>query len=548
VTRREAIGVLAAAGAVSAAVPAIDTALVRRHDETVERYLGQQITDPGNPGCGSFPDEYGLFYTGTSSGILDAFTSAFVLPSSKFHKSALLFERIRLAARYLLDAQNAEGNVELVVTNFNSPPDTGFVTQVVAATARNARTYGAPEIFGLLEPFLRKAEGALQRGGVHTPNHRWVMSAALAQLNELFPSAASVRRIDQWLAEGIDIDADGQFTERSSLVYNPITDRALTLLALKLRRPELLVPVRRNLDAMLWLLHPGFEVVTEISRRQDLNQVGTMAAYCFPLAHLARIDGNGRYATLANHFAPQAASVSDLLAFPELAQPAPAEQPVPDDYVKRFTGIGVTRIRRGLTSATLLDERSRVFTLRRGTAVINAVRFASAFFGKAQFVPGRWRPDGTGYTASQSLEGPYYQPLDPPRRVGTEEWEETRKQRPRSEVCRLEQSATVTEIADGFRVRLKSHGTKGVPVAVEINLREGGKIEGCSPAPHVDNGWLLAGGYATYKLGGDAIRFGPGAAPHRYTQVRGAEAKLPGPSVYVTGFTPFDHTLEFRWI
>ncbi|HEV8148263.1 MAG TPA: hypothetical protein VGP79_17860 [Bryobacteraceae bacterium] len=549
-TRREAIGTLAvvtAATPAAGAVPSIDRALIQRHDQTVERYLAQQITDPASPGCGNFPNQFGLYYTGTASGIIDAFTSALLLPASKFHNSGVVMERIRLAIRYLLAAQNAEGNVELVETNFNSPPDTGFVTQVVAATAKNARTYGAPEIFTLLEPFLRKAAPALERGGVHTPNHRWVMSAAMAQLHELFPSPGLVRRIDQWLAEGIDIDADGQFTERSALVYNSITDRALVLLALKLRRPELLEPVRRNLDAMLYLLHPGYEVVSEISRRQDANQRGTMASYWFPLAHLARIDQNGRYATLANHFASQAASISDLLAFPELAQPGPVEQPVPDDYEKRFDSVGLTRIRHGLTSATLLDQRSRAFSLHRGAAVIHAVRFASAFFGKAQFIPGVWRKDGAGYVATQSIEGPYFQPFDPPRKIGTEDWEETRRLRKQSEVCRLTQSATVTETRNGFRLRIRSEGTRGVPVAVEINLREGGILEGCSPAPQVLDGWILDRGEATYRLGGNAVRFGPGVAPHRYTQIRGAEPKLPGPSVYLTGFTPFDHTIGFEW-
>jgi hypothetical protein len=28
--------------------------------------------------------------------------------------------------------------------------------------------------------------------------------------------------------------------------------------------------------------------------------------------------------------------------------------------------------------------------------------------------------------------------------------------------------------------------------------------------------------------------------------VRGAQPKMPGASVYVTGFTPFDHTLDFE--
>jgi len=296
---------------------------------------------------------------------------------------------------------------------------------------------------------------------------------------------------------------------------------------------------------MLWLMHANGEVVTEISRRQDLNQRGTMAPYWFALAHMARLDGNGMYAALANRYAGQTASLSDLLAWPELAAKGPAETALPDDYEKVFPSIGVTRIRRGLTSATLFDARSRAIQLRRGGAAIEAVRFASAFFGKAQFVPERWRKSGATYEARQMLEGPYFQPLA--RKVGTEEWEETRRQRRQSEVCRLEQSASVTELANGFRVRVRASGTDGVPVAIEINLREGGTIEGVVPAPHVKDGWLLAEGRATYRIGPDTIRFGPGAAPHRYTQVRGAEEKLPGPSVYITGFTPFDHTVEFEW-
>jgi hypothetical protein len=81
---------------------------------------------------------------------------------------------------------------------------------------------------------------------------------------------------------------------------------------------------------------------------------------------------------------------------------------------------------------------------------------------------------------------------------------------------------------------------------VEINLREGGKLEGCTPAPNAADAWLLESGQAVYRMGRDALRFGPGAAPHRYIQVRGAEAKLPGPSVYLTGLTPFDHTIAFE--
>ena len=349
-------------------------------------------------------------------------------------------------------------------------------------------------------------------------------------------------------AEGIDIDEDGQFIERSTTIYNPICDQSFVVLAEKLKRPQLLDPARRNLESMLYLLHPSYEVVTEISRRQDANQRGDMGRYWFPLRYFAVRERDGRFAAIERHFAPAHASLPVLMEYPELEKPAPQPVAPPDDYEKRFPVLGVARIRRGLTSATLLlNGNSRFLCLRRGGAVVNAVRFASAFFGKAQFVPQAAEKRGESYWFGQSLQAGYMQPLEPPRAVRAENWEAARAQRRQTEVCELRQEAWVTERKNGFRVRIKAEGTSDVPLAVEINLREGGTLEGCEPAPHVPDGWVLPSGYAVYRAGGEAIRFGPGAAAHRWTQIRGGQPKLPGPGVYLTGYTPFDHTIEFTW-
>jgi hypothetical protein len=178
--------------------------------------------------------------------------------------------------------------------------------------------------------------------------------------------------------------------------------------------------------------------------------------------------------------------------------------------------------------------------------VINAVRFATAFFGKGQFVPGSAEQRGDSWHLTQALSAPYYQPLDPPQKVSADDWRSVRGKREQTEVCRMTQSATVTETDKGFRLRLQASGTKDVPLAVEINFREGGKLEGVESAHKVDEGWILPTGIGVYRMGSDRIRFGPGLRSHLYTQVRGAEPKLSGPSVYLTGFTPFDHTLEFE--
>ena len=543
ISRRGFVSGLAAAAAAAAPTPAaeIDRGLIARHDDALERYLTAQMTDPGSRYCGSAADSYGLYTAQAAGGILSACATALLQPASKFHGSGTAMERLRLAARYLERVQSPDGNIDLLATNFNSPPDTAFVVHGVGSAASIAHRAGNREMLAAMEPFLTRAGGGLARGGVHTPNHRWVVCSALAQIHEVFPDAAYPRRIEQWLSEGIDIDADGQYTERSTGIYNAICDRSFVVLAAKMKNPDLLDPVRRNLNSMMYLLHSNLEVVTEISRRQDQYERRDMGPYWFPLQFMAVYDNDGRYAALADAVAPKAASLTALMEYPELSRKV-APAPLPDDYEHVFPELRAARIRRGPLSATvLLDGDNHFLSFRRGEAVIASVRFASAFFGKGQFVPGAGSKQGGSFELSQTLEAGYYQPLDPPHEVKAGEWGQTRIGRRRTEVCKLEQSAVITETKKGLRVRLRALGTAGIPLAVELALREGGKLEGCAETP---GGHILADGYATYRVGADTVRFGPGKREHSYTQVRGAAPPAPGMRVYVCGFTPFDHEME----
>ncbi len=524
--------------------------IVRAHDDALERRLGAQVLDPQSKWRGAFPDEWGLHHCTAASAFLKNAAAAYYHPQSKHHRDGTLQDRMKLAAEFLTRIQNAEGNIDLLSTNFNSPPDTGFVVHSVATAAKLARMNGDEAVLSLMRDFLLRAGRGLSKGGVHTPNHRWVVCEALAQINDLFPDKRHAERIDQWLAEGIDIDAEGQYTERSTTVYNPVVNTALVVMAEKLGRPELLEPVRKNLDAMAYLLHPNGEVVTEISRRQDLNTRGTMGGYWFALRWLAIRDRNGLYAAMLKPLEPGHVELPRLMEYPALSGELPADTPVPDDYEREYALHGITRIRRGKTSATLIHRgSSRWVSLQRGGAVVNAVRFASAFFGKGQFVPAEFeRRDGV-YLFRQELTGRYLQPVTDPelRPVTPETWGRAAARRLTTQVCRLVQEAKLREISGGFEISILARGTDNVPLAVEINLREGGELTGVDPAPKTAGAFLLGGGNAEYRMGGDVIRFGPGHCEHAYVQVRGAEGKMSGPSVYLTGFTPFEHTLVFAF-
>src|SRR6185436_1563882 len=138
----------------------------------------------------------------------------------------------------------------------------------VARRSKDPRLVPTQEILG---KFLLRVGEALVTGGIHTPNHRWVICSALARINSLWAAAKYVDRIDDWLGEGIYQDSDGLFPERSPN-YARVEVNAFTTMARLLNRPALLEPVRRHLLSNLYLLQPDGELETVQSRRQDQDR------------------------------------------------------------------------------------------------------------------------------------------------------------------------------------------------------------------------------------------------------------------------------------
>lgn len=545
-TRRDVLAAALMAPAAAGQPPLLSQTKVDSLDTAVDANLKRQILDKNHKYYGSFAADDGLYYGSAPASLLSIYSTAYVIPQSRHYKSARVAERVELAAHAFGSLQTKDGNWNLPTTNFNSPPDTAFIMESTSVTLMNARQYGFPELEKWLLPAVERAGDGLVRGGIHTPNHRWVASAALAGLFKLYGDQKYLRRAEQWLAEGIDQDADGQYTERSTIGYNGIVNRALVMVADWLNRPEYFAPVRKNLDASLYLLHADGEVVTEISRRQDLNQRGTLSNHWPALAHLASKDRNGQYALLARRYEPMYGAASFILRWPEYLTGLPESKPLPETFEKVFPTVGLARIRRGPKSISVLRGRDRFFTYRHGAAIVNAVRFSSAFFGKGQFVSETLEKDNGGYTLKQDLEAGYYQPFTPPRKITTETYDSTRHERERTEICHLHYKATVTETENGCRLRIEANGTAEVPLSVEINLREGVSLTGAEKVGKFKDAWLLKQGHAVVSAGDDRIQIGPGIGDHMYLEVRGARPRLEGPSLFLTGFTPFDHTLEFK--
>lgn len=538
----------------SLAKPAWLLEWIKIHDQQLPNFKVLKVTNPQHPYVGGYMDDAEIPNPHTTAGFIGKACMLMACPESVFYQSKETLKEVEEATKALLKMQHTDGTIDLLSTNFHSTPDTAFVLENIVPAytfLKKSTTKGSEVALDLLKTFLKNAGEALTVGGIHTPNHRWVVSAALTKLNELFPDPRYLARIEQWLAEHIDIDPDGQYNEKSTNSYSPIVNRSLIIIAKGLNKPELLEPVRKNLVMTFYYVHPNGEVVTEASNRQDKGTIGNMVRYYYCYRYMALLDNNGEMAEMCRLIENtstknQLAGYLDyFLEDPNLWKELPVSKALPTNYAKAFPYSGVVRIRRGNWDATILSNNASWLTFHKGNAVLQAMRIAASFFGKGQFDSVKIEQEGNTWVLRKSLEGPYYQPIAKEQIAADGDWDKMpRANRPQSEIQKLMTIVKISEANNGLQIEIDMHGTEGVPVSFELIFRAGGTFSGVTKHPQKDNAYLLAGESGSYTINSDTIQFGPGKAEHKGIQLRGALPAVDAPTVYLTGFTPFKHTIS----
>jgi hypothetical protein len=524
------------------------------NDNSVDQSLKNQNRQPG-PDFGGFTDHQKIFNPHSTAGFVRVGANALFLPNSKHHQSVDLVGHMDHAMAYLLKLQHADGTIDLLSTNFHSTPDTAFLVKRLANAYKlieQSGTKGVAQLQQKIQTFLQRAGDALSVGGIHTPNHRWVVCGALASLYSIWPEKKYLNRIEQWLAEGIDIDPDGQYNERSTYIYSSLSDRVLISIARYTGKKYILDHVRKNLDMTRYYVHPNSEIVTDASGRQDKAIVGNLENYYYPYRYLAILDQNKDYAGMCAYIEETAGTkiiyhLDYYLVEKELWKELPKGTPPPTQYVKTFPYSGLVRIRDGNWDSSIIAKNPSWMTFMKGNAVIQSVRLASSFFGKGQFVSEKIEETSNGWRLTQKLTGPYYQPLPANRLPGDGDWEKMpRAERPQSEIQTLNTTVIVRKTGSGMEVEINSEGTDRVPLAVELIFREGGELKGVEPVVGTTNSWILKSGQGTYTKDGQTVSFGPGLGLHLNTALRGSLPHTGSPSVFLTGFTPFKHVLKLE--
>jgi hypothetical protein len=527
---------------------------IKIHDKSLSNFNSNKITDSTHKYFGGYVDGDEIPSPHSTAGFIAKASMLFACAESKYHGSREVLADIEGASKALLKFQHGDGTIDLLSTNFHSTPDTAFVLENIIPSYKfllKSKVIEAENALENLKSFIKNAGEALIVGGIHTPNHRWVVSAALTKINELYPDKRYLDRIDQWLAEHIDIDPDGQFTEKSTNSYSPIVDRALIDMADGLNKLELYDAVRKNLAMSLYYIHPNGEVVTEASSRQDRGTVDFMFKYYYCYRYMALLDNSGEMAAacrlIEQTCTPQqlAGYLTNFLENPILLRDLPASKALPTSYAKAFTYSGLVRIRRGVWDCTLLSDNAAWLTFHKGNAVLQAMRISGSFFGKGQFQTEKIEQMDDTWVMRKTLEGPYYQPHEKDKISHDGDFSKMpRSLRKKSEVQTLQTTVKVKEIDAGIEVEIEMSGTDNVPVSFELIFRAGGTFAGVSEYSKSKNAYLFSGEKASYTVGADVISFGPGKIEHKGIQLRGALPAMEAPTVYLTGTTPFKHTLK----
>lgn len=569
--------------------------LVAVNDSWVEDGLNKQVLDSNNEYYGGVTDsENGIAWPshGGTPMVMAVWAAALINKESIYYQDRELLSRLELGAEYMLRFQHEDGTISPGWTNLHSPPDTGFVVVGLAQVYEllSAQQWEPlQKLTTAVRLFLDRTIPALLTGGCHTPNHRWVMTAALGFMYKLTGKPELWERGQQWLAEGMDCTEDGEWTERSNGIYNAVSDVMLYHASKLFDRADLLEPVRRNLRMMSYLVHPNGEVVTDYSGRQDFGQSYDMASYLLVSRLMACEDHDPLFAAIAE-LAGQATSHPGMLPnnamvgyllYPQLREQSVEVGELPQSYRviinREFPreyylngmetaghggriyhsrlhpdfGAPVARQREGDTSVTAMTETNSFFALRHGTARLLAVQIASSFepgFVKMQ----QMEVLDDGYLLSGSESKGYYSPVPTDRLPETASgaispWyllphhlrEITHEQHHSVQV-------KLTEQEDGWRIHLVCQEPERMMAQVTFVFGGEGSFSGAALAPAMAEAQFWTEGTIRYESGNDWMELDGGAQQHLAKEIRNTSYAKGCQTLVVNLMTPYDREFSIR--
>ena len=531
-------------------------------DGSIQELLDRQILSPDDPRYGGFWSEGFHVEPRHSAFILSKLIVAFVQPGSRWYLSADLGRAIRASLTYMERYQRPDGCFDLSACNFASPPDTAFMVNEMINAWRLLEKCDAPEAAFIREPMLAimdRAASGIAAGGFHTPNHRWAISACLKHLEQITGRSELGARAEQYLREGLDINEDGEFAERSSGNYNQVNDDQMIRLFLATGDKTYLEAAARNLEMMYCYFDPDGSVFTNNSTRQDMGwKVYADSYYILYLLvgyWLKRPDLGAMAEWIYQDCRRRGTyprGVEWLLLYPEMdgyGAQAGFEPPIAR-YDRLFPDSKIARIREGGWSCTLLEGKANCLYFQHGSFSMYMTIYSN-LCDRRNFLADTLEKTGNGYRMTAHAEGWYYLPFA--EKPETSDWWAMDNPHRREKIQGLPLD-TVLEIVkqpDGIDLHLRTEGIDQLPLRMEFSFLPGGYVRTehfLQAAKAGESITALDGTVEAQGPRGETILVGPAFAEHNVQARMGGAYPLSREhyTVFFTAYTPVEKVIRIR--
>lgn len=535
--------------------------LLTRLDAHIERLMARQVLDECSGDYGGFMED-DLHVESRQCGFdLSALACGYVTKDSAHYLSERVKAALTAALAYLRAHQRPGGCVDLLSCNVASAPDTAFMINAVLNAwwllerCEDARAaWLRPALLRLID----SAASGIAAGGFHTPNHRWAIAACLLHCAKITGRRELEARARAYLREGLDINEDGEFAERSAGNYNQVNDDQMLRLYMATGDRTFLHAAEKNLEMMYCYIDPDGSVFTNNSTRQDMGKKVYLDTY-YPLYLMTGYFlGREDFGAMAEWIYQDCRrrgtwpdGVEWLLLLPQMdgfGAQTPFEPPFLR-YDRLFEHSDIARVRRGGFSLTLMRGKPNFLYFQSGALPLYMAIYQN-LCDQRNFVPETLERTERGFRLSGRAPVWYYQPFD--QKPQTSDWwrmDNAARERLTAEGLHTFVEAELTE--EGVRLHIRTQGVDRLPVRVEIGLLPGGRIR----TQHFTQ-LMRAGEQVTILDGdieitgprGDALAIGPAFGSHDIRARMGGAYPLSDAcyTVLLTGYTPVDRTIFIR--
>jgi hypothetical protein len=509
-------------------------AIMEAAESFVRNALTVQVLDESDPDYGGFrcPDLL-VCEVWAAVNTFTTMTVLFFNPDSRYYRSSELFRKMKLALNFIIRSQYEDGTIDVHFSGeMRAASNVAFVMHsLVKAYKLFHREATDGETSSLMESFLRKGANALKSKPVFSANQRWVAASALVDFDKLFLDHSAVAKAEDYLADSIDINHDGLYSERSP-TYGMISNAMLLNIAKKLNKPYLIEHVRRNLNFSLYNFRSNGEVVTQYSLTPEL-ETGMPQGYGV-WKEMSIIDHNGYYASAADMvldiylqnmrdgYVHQYINIPDrnfgkeggsrffvtssigelLLVEDEFNNSAVQRLPLPSKYRRVFPDSNIVRIEDGKMSTTIMGNNNILLSVHNGQAVIDSFRIKYTYYGHRDFLPKKLEVAARSYILRDWFN--QWQAEHSAERLGPIDVD-------------LNILTEYTPVENGIDIDVSATGQKGVPIQLEFGVRKRGTLIANNKEYDLSTSELvyLNGGDAIIKAGDDRLTIRGGLVQHR---------------------------------